>query len=536
MLNFQSLIDDLLAIINQFAASNRLEQLDAGYLQSKILQIDSLKAGRKSSFDFLLCFQERRLAGWLTHLERLGRLVVGESVDWSNAKLQAFQLLSFNGQASPVLTFTFDKQDFLARIFGTDFSLHSLFADVLDDSAIPHDSVSPHSSAIPHDSGLSLPNEPSKESRLTAGESTAEPTDSPINPSTEFSKASINRHPVLIITVKSSDEWSHLRVRCLRDWLAHIFSTFGASTDQLNFDSADALSRKLLGDSPQDASSPFSDIRSVSSSSNSPIVPTNYQLVYLILPHSTKLTNSAELISSWKNVKIIRAGRLVCNGHSDYAAYRTKLSEELRNEFDDETVDRLIRMKLLSHRPEHSVKLDLDYKQIVFLHYNYARIFCLIHRCSKIFNSNFDFDPERFCCANGSPHAASSSTEEGNRTNNEDNRLSPNSGHPQIKNSESVNSPLLKELAGCTFIEHFIGLSSFRFRLRIDQVELLGGRVQNQLVLLCNELSKYYQKRKVLDYSPGAELLSFKVNLLRSLLRLMDVYFSLLAIAPIQKI
>lgn len=253
-------------------------------------------------------------------------------------------------------------------------------------------------------------------------------------------------------------------------------------------------------------------------------------------------------------MKIIRAGRLVCDGHSDYAAYRTKLSEELRNEFDDDTVDRLIRMKLLSHRPDHLLRLDLDYKQIVFLHYNYARIYCLIQRCYRIFNSNFEFDSRRFL--GGAQVTSSTEGDLNDRTDNEprsdsrsDSRNDPRSNEametsknrppsktidPQIK--KSASSPLLKELASGTFLEHFIGLSSLRFRLRIDQIEQLGGRVQNLLVLLCNDLSKFYQKRKVLDHSPDVQLLSFRVNLLRSLLRLMDVHFGLLAIAPIRKI
>lgn len=544
MLNFRSLIDDLLAIINQFADSHRLASLEFDFLQSKLLQTDYLRTGKKHPSDFHLNFCDRNLTAWSVHLEALGKSVVEASTNWSNAKLQDFRPISSNGQII-ILAFCFDKSDFLTRIFCSDFSLSSLFGDVLNDSGPPSVPVKQTAKVITNQS-TELPTD------LPADLPAHLPTEQLSTLHKNLATLSIQPRRILIITIESSDEWSTLRVNFLREWLAHIFSALGASIDQLNLNDLNALVGLLAGnhldDHPAVPSNATPSNNPSSKPSIRPIKSTDYQLVYLILPHKFNFRDSSNLLGNWKNMKVIRAGKIYCDGHSDYAEYRAKLSEELRDAFDDRTVDSLVRMRILSYKPSHPIKLDLVFKRIVFLHYNYARLFALIHRCYSLFNSKFDLPQNRSLPSiassiDGRPSGSSTDASNGipNDIPSDDQRDTPTgqakdktSDIWQIKNSQSTS--LLKELENCPFIEHFIGLSSFKFGLHIDQVEAIGPQLQNRLLLLCQHLSKYYQHRKVLDHSPCAELLSFKVNLLRSVLSLMGVYFSLLGIAPVEKI
>ena len=414
MLNVKILIDDLFKIINQFGELSNLKQFNLDFFKRKILQLN-FKSSVKN--DFHLSFQNTSLVDWLSNLDELGKLIIQKSLNWSNSKLEFYQVISFDNQIKSVLIFNFSKKHFLRQIFKSNLDSNYLFND--------------------------------------------------LNEST--------KRQTCIINFECDDEWLKLRIKVKSDFLINILNSLSRSTFVLTLD--------------KESLKCFNNLDILDQHLN------QFQALYLIAPKLSQFNNLANLTAG-KNFKQIKIGNVSCD--CNYSTYKLNLSKELKDEFDDEMINELIKMKLLSYKSDHFIKLDLDYKQIVFLHYNYARVYTLIQKCFKIFNSKFEI---------------------------EDHNL-----------FEDQSNRLLNELQDYTFNNHFISLASFKFNFNPNQIELASHKITNQLISLCNDLSKYYHKKKVLDFSPHLDLISFKVNLLSKILDLINLYFKLLGIKPMKSI
>ena len=503
MLNLECLIQDLTRILNQFSESVRLERLDADFIRTKIFQID-FKLGKKNCSDFFLSFQDKSLVDWLPHLDQLGEKIIDETRPSPEyPKLQTYQLLSFNNRTRSVLTFNFNRKDFLISIFKTELNLSSI------------------------------------RSRR----------------SNSLLKTLSGEHRCCVISVLNDNEWLQMRTKFQADCLVNTLSSLISTTDRisLSLDELEKLNRSYgLEDQKsidlEKRQSPDEELVQLTEQ-RSEFTPQldKYEKVYLIIPESTKLAHLDNLIRN-ENLRLVRIGRVICNWN--YSTYRTKLKEELRDEFDDDVIDEFIKMKLLSYVPDHTIKLDLNCKQIVFLHYNHARVHTLIAKCYKLFNSKFEIKDDFLSDLDG--HAKqideldpSSTGEQTTQSTSSTSQLDQARNQSSISTSQldqprnqSINL-LVNELNDYTFIDHFIGLVSFVHRLeldKLDKIELVSSKVINLLVHLCNDLSKYYQKKKVLAYSSCSDLVCFKVNLLRSVLSLMNVYFSLCDVEPMESI
>lgn len=278
---------------------------------------------------------------------------------------------------------------------------------------------------------------------------------------------------ICVITIKDEDEWTDLRIRSFQNCLVNILEKSTNHSPLLFTQSTDLTDRNLE----------------------------EFDKIYLIQSVSSKfkLSNPFD-----KKLKVLRIARVLCD--LTVSDYKLKLKKEF-DQFKEATIDELIKLKLLSYQPSHQFQIDFEYKQIVFLHYNHARLLVLIEKCSKIFESEFDLKDDFL-----------------NNLNLANNQ------------NESKSNHLSRDLNDYTFNDHFISLSSFLCEFRLDKLDKLPLKTTYQLVYLCNDFSRYYQKKKVLDYSSFTDLICFKINLLKSVLSLMNFYFNILNIKPLDSI
>lgn len=458
MLSLKSLTKDLFDAINRFYRP--LNKIKFDFFKNKMLHFGSFKPEQRNIIDFSLSFQDKSLIGWLDILDKIGELIIQESSSWSNAKLSRYQIISYyNDQNKSVLAFEFDRKDFLIRIFKDDFKFKFLISISLNRF------VSFESSLLNNLDELSLSN--SNE----LGELVIRPME-------------INR--ICVILIQSDDEWSNLRNNYFKDFLVNISNTVDSSIVEFK------LTLEELN-----------DLISNDSTTNSNLSPnlSDYKFIYLIISKSTEINDT--VLKKMINLKIIRTGNVICDLNE--STYRSKLKEEFKDRFDDQTIDKFIKMKFLSFKPDRQIKLDLDYKQIIFINYNFSRVYQLIQKCQKIFDTTFELDKTYFLSKD---------------------RVA----------QYTYNLFVDDELIHYSFKDHFINFAKFKLDFKqFDQIELIGSKVFRLLVHLCNDLSKYYQKRKLLIYTPGKDIFAFKVNLLRSVLNLMDLYFILLNIVPIKE-